>query len=161
MIIHGNATAASSSVIRTLVQSLDPLGRRGDITDDSAEILFQSFLSVGGCCEQFWHGQGCPLLSIRHFSCASPTLQGALRDVFWRDCRGVSFALTTGSSRPSGRADIWTLSYLTLWRSDIFRSKPPDINIEVSSCQSLKPFDDSAVFQSLIPANYIMWTYYT
>ena len=31
--------------------------------DDSAEILFQSFLA-GGPCEQFWHGQGCPLFHV-------------------------------------------------------------------------------------------------
>ena len=56
------------------------------MTDDSAEILFQSF-SAGGPCEQFWHGQGCPLFDVVHAAfplptTASPTLQGAMKDGF-------------------------------------------------------------------------------
>ena len=55
------------------------------MTDNSAEILFQS--SAGGHCEQFWHGQGCPLLEVVHPAFPlptrmSPTLQGALKDGF-------------------------------------------------------------------------------
>ena len=41
----------------TSVQSLDRLGRRGIMRDDSAEIFFRSLLA-GGHCEQFRHGQG-------------------------------------------------------------------------------------------------------
>ena len=38
-------------------------------------------------CEQFWHGQGCPLFDVVHQAfllptTASPTLQGALKDGF-------------------------------------------------------------------------------
>ena len=45
------------------------------------------FFSAGGPCEQFWHGQGCPLFDVVHpaFSLstmASPTLKGALKDGF-------------------------------------------------------------------------------
>ena len=41
--------------------------------------------SEGGSCEQFWHGQGCPLFDVVHPAfplptTASSTLQGALRD---------------------------------------------------------------------------------
>ena len=43
--------------------------------------------SAGGPCEQFWHGQGCPLFDVVHpafllQTIASPTLQGALKDGF-------------------------------------------------------------------------------
>ena len=38
----------------------------GGVTDDSAEILFQSFFFSWRLCEQFWHGQGCPVFdSVR------------------------------------------------------------------------------------------------
>ena len=65
-------------------QSLDRLGRRGDMRDDSAEILFHSFLQeapVGSS------GMGRDVYSlmlyIQNFflpTTASPTLQGALKD---------------------------------------------------------------------------------
>ena len=70
------------------VQSLDRLGRRGNMRDDSAEILLQFFFfSAGSSCEQFWHGQGCPLFDVVHPvlslpTTASSTLQGALKDGF-------------------------------------------------------------------------------
>ena len=47
------------------VQFLDRLGLRWDVRDNSAEILFQSFLA-GGPCGEFWHGQGCPLFDVVH-----------------------------------------------------------------------------------------------
>ena len=43
--------------------SLDRLGRRGDLRDDSAEILFQYFL-LKDTREQFRHRQGRPLFDI-------------------------------------------------------------------------------------------------
>ena len=51
--------------------------------DDSAEILFQSFLQ-GGPCEQFWHERGCPHFDVIHPAVplpitALPTLRGALK----------------------------------------------------------------------------------
>ena len=54
--------------------------------DDPAEVLFQTF-SAGGCCKQFWHGQGCPLFDIIYPAfplptVASPTLHAALKDGF-------------------------------------------------------------------------------
>ena len=54
--------------------------------DDSAEILFQSFLQ-GGLCKQFWHGQGRPLFDVVHPAfllptTASPIPQGAMTDGF-------------------------------------------------------------------------------
>ena len=53
----------------------------------------------GGPCEQFWHGLGCPLFDVVHPASpqptpASPILQGALKDGFWRGCRGVWHART-------------------------------------------------------------------
>ena len=53
------------------------------MTDDSAEVLFQSF-SAGGPCEQFWHVEGCPLFDVVHPAfplptTALPTLQDALK----------------------------------------------------------------------------------
>ena len=56
------------------------------MTDDSADILFQSF-SAGSPCEQFWNGQECSHFDAVHpaFSLpttASPTRQGALKDGF-------------------------------------------------------------------------------
>ena len=44
------------------VKSLDWLGRRRDMTDNSAEILFR-----WGYCEQFWHGQECPLCDVLYY----------------------------------------------------------------------------------------------
>ena len=40
-----------------------------------------------GPCEQFWHGQGCPLIDVVHPAfplptTASPTLQGSLKESF-------------------------------------------------------------------------------
>ena len=66
------------------VQSPDRLGHREDMRDNSAEILFWSFLQ-GGHYEQFWHGQGCPLFGVVHPAFPLPTtlsltLQGALKD---------------------------------------------------------------------------------
>ena len=53
------------------------------MTEDLAEILFQSF-SAGGTCEHIWHGQGCSLF-IPAFplpTTALPTLHGALKNEF-------------------------------------------------------------------------------
>ena len=68
------------------VQSFERLGHRGDMRDDSAGILFQSF-SAGGHREQFWLGQGCLLFDVVHPAfplptTASPTLQGDPKDGF-------------------------------------------------------------------------------
>ena len=43
--------------------------------------------SAEGLCEQFWHGQGCPLFDVVHpafplSTTASPILQGSLKDGF-------------------------------------------------------------------------------
>ena len=76
------------------VRSLDRFGRRGNMTEASVEVVFQSF-SAGGHCKQFWHGQECPLFDAVHPAfplptMASPTLQGALKDglerLSWRTC---------------------------------------------------------------------------
>ena len=55
---------------------------RGDMMDDSAEILFQSFLQ-----EQFLHGQGRSFYDVVQLAfplstTASPTLQRAMKDAF-------------------------------------------------------------------------------
>ena len=57
--------------------------------DDSAEILFQSFLqeALVFVSSSVWYRQGCPFFDVVHsaFSLpvvASPTLQGALKDGF-------------------------------------------------------------------------------
>ena len=62
------------------VQSLDRFGRRGDMRDDSADILFHFFFKAGGFCEQFWHEQGCSLFPLP--TTALPILQAALEDGF-------------------------------------------------------------------------------
>ena len=66
------------------IQSLDQLGRRGDMTDDSAETLFHSVLQVVATCEKFrhGHGQGCSFFDVLHPAfplptTMSPTLQSA------------------------------------------------------------------------------------
>ena len=57
----------------TLLQSHDRLGRRGDMKDDSAEILFQSFLQEALVSSS---GMGRDvhslMLSIQHFFCRTP-----------------------------------------------------------------------------------------
>ena len=54
--------------------------------DDSAELLFQSFLQEA-LMSSFWHGQRCQLFDVVPPAfplptTASPTLQGALKDGF-------------------------------------------------------------------------------
>ena len=65
-----------------LIHPLDQSGCQGNMRGDSAEILFQSF-SAGGLCQQFWHGQMCPLFDVhpafQRPTTALPTLQGALK----------------------------------------------------------------------------------
>ena len=51
------------------VQSLDRLGRRGDTGDDSAEILFQSFLQEALA----WHWWVCPFFDVVHPAFPRPT----------------------------------------------------------------------------------------
>ena len=67
------------------VQSLDRLDRRrghkGRFSRDPPPVF-----PAGGPCEQFWHGQGCPLFGFVHQAFSLPTtalssLQGALRMV--------------------------------------------------------------------------------
>ena len=84
----GGAVCPSTRISSVSLQFLDRLGRRWDMTDDSAEIRFSAF-SAGGRCEQFWHGQGCPLFHVVHPALllpttASPTLQGAVKNVLER-----------------------------------------------------------------------------
>ena len=67
------------------VYVLDRLGRRGDMKDDSAEILFQSILQEA-VVSSFGMGR-CPLFDVFHPAfplptTASPTLQGALKDSY-------------------------------------------------------------------------------
>ena len=69
------------------VQSLYQYGRRGDLRDDSAEILFQSFLrevnvnssGMGGDVHSLMLSSG---INFPLPTTVSPTLQGALRDGF-------------------------------------------------------------------------------
>ena len=68
------------------------------MTDDSAEILFQSS-SAGGPCEQFWHGQECSLfddcpsrISSADHGVAHPSR--CPEGWFWKGCRGVCHART-------------------------------------------------------------------
>ena len=67
------------------VQSLDRLGHQGDMTDDSSQILFQSFLREAIVSNS---GTGRDvhslMLSIQHFLCdhGIATLQGALKNGF-------------------------------------------------------------------------------
>ena len=57
-------------------------GHEGHFSRDPLPVF-----SAGGCCEQFWHGRGCPLFEVIHPAfplptTASPTLQGTLKDGF-------------------------------------------------------------------------------
>ena len=76
----------------SLARPLDQMGRRGNIRDDSAEILFQSFFRRDPC-EQFWHRHECPLFDVVYPAfplptTASPTIHDAVKDVLkmlsWR-----------------------------------------------------------------------------
>ena len=72
------------------VQSLDRMGRpRGGGGDGGHDRRFGGHFppvfSVGGHCEQFWHGQECPLFEFVHPAFPPPTtssstFQGALKD---------------------------------------------------------------------------------
>ena len=58
------------SVLMSSVQSLDELGRRGNMRDDSAEILFQSFLwEATACSSGIGRDAHSLTLSIQHFLC--------------------------------------------------------------------------------------------
>ena len=67
------------------VQSLDRMGHRGDMKDDSAEIFLQSFLqkALVSCSGM---GKGCTLFDVVHPALfplpttASPTLRDAPKD---------------------------------------------------------------------------------
>ena len=59
------------------IQSLDRLGRRGDMRDDSAEILFKSFLQEALVSILALTGMS----TLWHFSCG-PSLQDALENGF-------------------------------------------------------------------------------
>ena len=77
---EGNVLAVGSAFAFSSVQSLHRLSRVG-----GHDRLIQQRSSSRGRCEQFWHGQGCPLFDVDHptFSLptmASATLQGALKD---------------------------------------------------------------------------------
>ena len=66
---------------------LDRLCRRGNMTEFSRDPL--PVFSARGHCEQFRHGQGCPLFDVVYPAfplptTALPTLQGALKDVLER-----------------------------------------------------------------------------
>ena len=57
-------------------------GHEGQFSRDPLPVF-----SAEGPCEQFWHGQGCPLFDVVHPAfplptMALPTLQGALKDSF-------------------------------------------------------------------------------
>ena len=71
------------------VQSIDQLSCRGYMMDSWVEILSQwvLFFFAGGHCEQFLHGQECPLFEIVHpafllLTMAFPALQCTLKDGF-------------------------------------------------------------------------------
>ena len=63
--------------ITTKFQSLDRLGRRGDMTDDSAGILFQSFLQ-----EALVSSSGTSVVQPAFLLTASPSLHCALKESF-------------------------------------------------------------------------------
>ena len=71
------------------IGSSEGSGTWGTIQQRSTSSPFIFFFFAGGPCEQFWHGQGCPLFDVRVVhsafplpTTASPTLQGALQDGF-------------------------------------------------------------------------------
>ena len=71
---------------QVIVQSLHRLGRWGDMTDDSAEILFHSFLqkalvSSSGMGRNIHFDVVCPTFPLTTPT-ALPNLQGALEDGF-------------------------------------------------------------------------------
>ena len=66
------------------VQSFDRLNRPGGHEGRFSRDPLPVF-SARGPCEQFWHGQGCPLFGVVHPAfplptTASPTLQRAMKD---------------------------------------------------------------------------------
>ena len=94
--------------------------------EDLAEFLIQSFLQ-GGPCQQFRHGQGCPLFDVVHPAfplptTASPTLQGALKDGFGKGvtacdmpepCKFLSVA-RRGSCGPTRKLILLRIPLLVL-----------------------------------------------
>ena len=104
-------TPCCCSVQFSSVQSFDRLGRRGDMRDDSAEILFQSFLQEALVSSS---GMGRDvhslMLSIQHFLCrprhrppCKVSLRMVLERLTWRvTCRNnASFRLLTVARRGS------------------------------------------------------------
>ena len=87
----------------SLIQSLYQLGRRGNMTDNSAEIPFQSFLRET-IVSSHDHGQGRPLFDVvsREYplpTTALPTLQGVSKDGFGE--AGLVFDMPESCEFPS------------------------------------------------------------
>ena len=84
------------------------IGSSGGHEGRSSEEPLPVF-SAGGLCEQFWHGQGCPLFDDFHPTfplptTASPILPDALKDDFGEAVAAnhASFRLLTVAKRCSG-----------------------------------------------------------
>ena len=133
----------------SLVQSLDQMGRRGDVRDDPAEILFQSFLQ-----ETHVSSSGIGMnvhslmLSIQHFLCRPrrrPQFMMPWR-MFWRCCHGVRHARTMQvflswqlpEKVPVDPQGSWSCSALSFWSCALSRRHG-----EISLCawfENLGPF---------------------
>ena len=82
----GNVDQSGTKCISCSVQSLDRLGRREDMRDDSADILFQSFLQEA-LVSSSGMARDLSSLNVVHpafplLTTASSTLQGAMKDGF-------------------------------------------------------------------------------
>ena len=101
---RGTETGQFSSV-----QPLDQLGHSGGHEGRFRIRSSSSFFSAEGPCQQFWHGQICPLFYVVHLpTTVSPTLQDALKDfvlerLLWHVIcvNYASFCLLTDARRGS------------------------------------------------------------
>ena len=110
------------SVQFSSVQSTRPIGSSGGHEGRFSRDPLSIF-SAGGHRGQFWHRQGRPLFDVVHpafplLTMASPTLPGALKDVFWRDRLGpwrartmrVSVSCQLPEEVPVGPQGSWSCS---------------------------------------------------
>ena len=105
---------------------------------------------MGGPCEQFWHGQGCPHFDVVHPSfplptTASPTLQGALKDDFGKTLLACDMA------EPCKFPSLNSCQKSFLWNHEDVDLAPQPVVGLVLQVGDVEKFPHALGFESLDP----------